>query len=157
MKRAVFLDRDGVLNRSVVRGGRPYAPISLQEFELLPGVREAVTELRNAGFILVVVTNQAGVARGLFPAAAVDSVHAHLLGLLDRALRVRHLRAGERPVAGASGDRQRCERETDNTTAKELSRLVVHADLLHSRGSIDHDASAMRVCPAHAAGISLVA
>src|SRR5439155_24524226 len=62
---------------------------------------------------------------------------AHLLGLLDRALRVRHLRAGERPVAGASGDRQRCERETDNTTAKELSRLVVHADLLHSRGSID--------------------
>ena len=40
--RAVFLDRDGVINRAIVRNGRPYSPESLGEFELLPGVVEAI-------------------------------------------------------------------------------------------------------------------
>src|SRR5438477_3735525 len=82
MKRAVFLDRDGVLNRSVVRDGRPYAPISLEEFELLPGVREAVTELRNAGFILVVVTNQPDLARGRIGPEVTEAIHQQLRALL---------------------------------------------------------------------------
>ena len=82
MKRAVFLDRDGVLNRSMVRDGRPYAPTSLDEFELLPGVIEAVRSLRTAGFLLIVVTNQPDVATGVVSAGVLDAIHRKLRGLL---------------------------------------------------------------------------
>lgn len=82
MKRAVFLDRDGVLNRSVVRDGRPYAPTSLDQFELLPGVVEAVTALRNAGFILVVVTNQPDLATGKIQPELAEAIHRKLKALL---------------------------------------------------------------------------
>src|SRR5438093_11839405 len=78
MKRAVFLDRDGVLNRATVRNGRPYAPISLDEFELLPGVMEAATRLRTAGFLLIVVTNQPDVATGAISGGALDAIHRKL-------------------------------------------------------------------------------
>jgi D-glycero-D-manno-heptose 1,7-bisphosphate phosphatase len=63
-RRAVFLDRDGVLNAAVVRGGLPYPPGSVDDIEILPGVAEACTRLREAGFDLVVVTNQPDIARG---------------------------------------------------------------------------------------------
>jgi D-glycero-D-manno-heptose 1,7-bisphosphate phosphatase len=82
MKRAIFLDRDGVLNRSAVREGRPYAPTSLEEFELLPGVTEAVRSLRNAGFLLIVVTNQPDVATGVLRRHVLDQIHQALRFLL---------------------------------------------------------------------------
>ena len=82
MKRAVFLDRDGVLNRPVVRGGRPYAPTSLNEFEVLPGVFQAVTDLRKAGFVLVVVTNQPDLATGKIRPEVVEAMHQNLRALL---------------------------------------------------------------------------
>jgi D-glycero-D-manno-heptose 1,7-bisphosphate phosphatase len=82
MNRAVFLDRDGVLNRSVMRDGRPVAPRSLEEFELLPGVRESVTDLRRAGFKLIVVTNQPDAAMGAQQLAAIESMHVRLRELL---------------------------------------------------------------------------
>jgi len=62
--RAVFLDRDGVINRAIVRDGKPYPPSGPAEFEVLPGVVEACNALRTAGFVLIVVTNQPDVARG---------------------------------------------------------------------------------------------
>ena len=64
MKRAAFLDRDGVLNRSLVVDGKPKAPASLAEYELLPGVVDAVARLKAAGLIVIVATNQPDVARG---------------------------------------------------------------------------------------------
>ena len=64
MTRAVFLDRDGVINRAVVRDGKPFPPASVEETEILPGVAEALKSLRDAGFLLIVVTNQPDVARG---------------------------------------------------------------------------------------------
>ena len=82
MKRAVFLDRDGVLNRSRVREGRPCAPVSLAEFELLPGVAEAVTGLRKAGFLLIVVTNQPDVASGVVSREVLEQIHQELRVLL---------------------------------------------------------------------------
>ena len=82
MKRAVFLDRDGVLNRSVVRAGRPCAPTSLDEFELLPGVLEALTDLRTAGFVLVVVTNQPDLATGRIRPEVAEAIHQKLRALL---------------------------------------------------------------------------
>lgn len=76
--RAVFLDRDGVLNGNLVRDNRPYAPRSLDEFRLLPGVEEAVRRLKAAGFLTIVVTNQPDVADGITPRTIVDAFHAEL-------------------------------------------------------------------------------
>ena len=64
MRRAVFLDRDGVLNRSILRGNKPYPPANIDELEILPGVKEALQSLHNANYLLIVVTNQPDVARG---------------------------------------------------------------------------------------------
>ncbi len=80
--RAAFLDRDGVINRAIVRGARPYPPSSLQELEILPGVVEALDLLRAAGFRLIVVTNQPDVARGTTTRAVVDEINASLMALL---------------------------------------------------------------------------
>lgn len=76
MQRAVFLDRDGVINRPVVREGKPYPPASLAEFELLPGVAEACAKLKDAGWLLVVATNQPDVGRGTQRREEVEAMHA---------------------------------------------------------------------------------
>ncbi|MBI5567057.1 MAG: HAD family hydrolase [Chloroflexi bacterium] len=76
--RAVFLDRDGVINRAVVRDGKPYPPSHPAELEILPGVSSALTRLRAAGFWLIVVTNQPDVARGTQTQAEVENLHAVL-------------------------------------------------------------------------------
>jgi D-glycero-D-manno-heptose 1,7-bisphosphate phosphatase len=76
--RAVFLDRDGVINRSVVREGKPYPPASLATFEFLPGVSEACRLLKDAGFLLVIVTNQPDVGRGTQRQEAVEEIHRHI-------------------------------------------------------------------------------
>lgn len=75
-RRAVFLDRDGVINRSTVRDGKPYPPATVAEFEFLPGVDEAVSRLRQAGFVVIVVTNQPDVANGITPRATVDAMNS---------------------------------------------------------------------------------
>lgn len=82
MRRAVFLDRDGVLNRALVRDGKPYPPATLEALELLPGVPAALARLKAAGFLLVVVTNQPDVARGEQRREVVDAMHARLLAEL---------------------------------------------------------------------------
>jgi D-glycero-D-manno-heptose 1,7-bisphosphate phosphatase len=82
VRRAVFLDRDGVLNRALVREGRPYPPASVDELEILPGVPEALDLLHQAGYLLVVVTNQPDVARGTTTRGAVEAIHAHLAARL---------------------------------------------------------------------------
>jgi D-glycero-D-manno-heptose 1,7-bisphosphate phosphatase len=79
---AVFLDRDGVLNEALVRGGVPTPPRSLEEFRVLPGVAEACAGLRRAGFVLVVVTNQPDIARGTQTRAEVDRMHERLRSLV---------------------------------------------------------------------------
>jgi D-glycero-D-manno-heptose 1,7-bisphosphate phosphatase len=76
--RAVFLDRDGVLNENLVRNDRPYAPRRLEDFRLLPGVEDAVQRIKAAGFLTIVVTNQPDVADGITPRATVDAMHAEL-------------------------------------------------------------------------------
>jgi D-glycero-D-manno-heptose 1,7-bisphosphate phosphatase len=76
--RAIFLDRDGVLNRALVREGKPYPPRELEEVEILPGVPEALLELKEAGFLLITVSNQPDVARGTLRRDTVDSINAYL-------------------------------------------------------------------------------
>jgi D-glycero-D-manno-heptose 1,7-bisphosphate phosphatase len=82
VKRAVFLDRDGVINRALERDGKPYPPTSLADFEILPGVPEACAKLKQAGFLLVVATNQPDVGRGTLAQSIVDSIHAHMAKVL---------------------------------------------------------------------------
>lgn len=73
--RAVFLDRDGVINRVVLRDGRPHPPASVDALEILPGVGEAVDALRAAGYLIIVVTNQPDVATGLQRREVVEAMH----------------------------------------------------------------------------------
>jgi D-glycero-D-manno-heptose 1,7-bisphosphate phosphatase len=75
MVRAVFLDRDGVINANLQRDGKPVAPRSLAEFRILPGVAEAAQRLKAAGFLLVVATNQPDVRNGITPQAAMAAMH----------------------------------------------------------------------------------
>ena len=75
MHQAVFLDRDGVLNRAFVREGKPYPPTNLDELEVLSGVVEACDALHKAGFLLVVVTNQPDVARGMLRCQVVEAIN----------------------------------------------------------------------------------
>ncbi|MGH3182291.1 MAG: D-glycero-alpha-D-manno-heptose-1,7-bisphosphate 7-phosphatase, partial [Streptosporangiaceae bacterium] len=72
MRPAIFFDRDGTLNEEVGYAGRP------EEFHIYPYAAEAVRRANQAGWAAVVVTNQAGVARGLFPEAAVKELHRML-------------------------------------------------------------------------------
>jgi len=78
---AVFLDRDGVLNRALVVNRRPGAPLTLEEFEVLP-VRPELERLRAAGYALVVVTNQPDVARGRVTRETIEAMHADLAAAL---------------------------------------------------------------------------
>jgi D-glycero-D-manno-heptose 1,7-bisphosphate phosphatase len=82
MARAVFLDRDGVINRSVIRDGKPFPPESLSTLEVYMGVAEALAKLRHAGFLLIVVTNQPDVARGTQTREKVEAMHAELMAKL---------------------------------------------------------------------------
>lgn len=78
MKHAVFIDRDGVINRATIRAGKSYPPQTLDEFELLPGVAEALNRLKKAGFLLIVVTNQPDVAKGIQTRQVVEAMHERL-------------------------------------------------------------------------------
>ena len=73
--KAVFLDRDGVLNKAIVRNGKPYPPNSLDEFEILPNVKEALLQLKSASYLLIVVTNQPDVGRGTKHKSVVEAMH----------------------------------------------------------------------------------
>jgi D-glycero-D-manno-heptose 1,7-bisphosphate phosphatase len=78
VRRAVFLDRDGVLNEPILRDGRPYPPSGLHELTLVPDAEAALARLKQCGFFLVVVTNQPDVARGTSTRADVERIHRHL-------------------------------------------------------------------------------
>jgi D-sedoheptulose 7-phosphate isomerase len=81
-RRAVFLDRDGVINRAFVRDGKPFPPPTPQDLEVLPGVPEALHELKSHGYELLVVTNQPDVGRGKQSREALDAMHQGLRALL---------------------------------------------------------------------------
>ena len=85
---AVFLDRDGTLNRQVIRDGRPYPPAKLEEFVLFPDVAEACARLADAGYALVVATNQPDVGRGTQEQSVVEAMHARLRAWVPQIERV---------------------------------------------------------------------
>lgn len=79
MRRAIFLDRDGVLNRKA----KPHHYIcEVKDLVLLPGCGEAVARLNRAGWVVIVVTNQRGVSRGHLDHGALQEIHRKLRQLL---------------------------------------------------------------------------
>ncbi len=76
--KAVFLDRDGVLNQAVVRNGNPYPPANATELVLAPDSKAALRALKAQGFLLLVVTNQPDVAKGITTRAAVEEINRKL-------------------------------------------------------------------------------
>ena len=87
LRPAVFLDRDGTLNRQIVREGKPYPPQGVDEFELFPGVADACQQLAAADFVLVVATNQPDVGRGTQSQSVVEAMHAKLQKLVPKIAR----------------------------------------------------------------------
>jgi D-glycero-D-manno-heptose 1,7-bisphosphate phosphatase len=81
-KRAVFFDRDGVLNEAEVVDGTPHPPASLERLRLARGAREAVRAVRDLGLESVIVTNQPDVARGTQSRAVVDAINADVASRL---------------------------------------------------------------------------
>lgn len=78
MQRAVFLDRDGTINAE-----KEYL-YQIADFEFVPGAVEAVRLLNQAGFIVIVVTNQSGVARGYYTEEDVENLHRHVAVELEK-------------------------------------------------------------------------
>ena len=79
MNRAVFLDRDGTINKDTGYVGNP------DDLELLPGVAEAIRKMNEAGYLVIVISNQSGVARGYFGIDDVEKVNARLNEMLEEA------------------------------------------------------------------------
>uniref|UniRef100_E6Q5T8 D,D-heptose 1,7-bisphosphate phosphatase n=1 Tax=mine drainage metagenome TaxID=410659 RepID=E6Q5T8_9ZZZZ len=76
LKRAVFFDRDGVLNAAVIRNGTPHPPASAEEVQIDPSAADGIARLHSLGFLAVVITNQPDVARGVQRRETVDEINA---------------------------------------------------------------------------------
>src|SRR4051812_24781998 len=87
-RRAVLMDRHGTLNSAILRDRQPFAPATVAEVPLLPGVAESCRALRAAGYALVVVTNQPDVGRGTQTQAAVEAIDAALQALVPEIERI---------------------------------------------------------------------
>ena len=80
--KAVFLDRDGVLNAAIVKNGKPFPPSSINTLEILPGVKEALVRLRKSKYLLIVITNQPDFVRGKISKERVEEINQYILNNL---------------------------------------------------------------------------
>jgi D-glycero-D-manno-heptose 1,7-bisphosphate phosphatase len=78
LNRAAFLDRDGVINESLMKNGIPSSPSSIIELRIISGVEEAIRNLKQHGYIPVVITNQPDVSRGNLSRDSLDEIHSFL-------------------------------------------------------------------------------
>jgi D-glycero-D-manno-heptose 1,7-bisphosphate phosphatase len=85
--RAVFLDRDGVINRNVLNAatGEYESPLTAEQFEFVPGALDAMRALQAAGFLLFLVSNQPNYAKGKASLETLQSIHDRLIFGLDAA------------------------------------------------------------------------
>lgn len=78
MNRAVFLDRDGVINKAITIDGKGYAPRLLKDFKIFPKVKSDVTKLKNRGFKVFVITNQPDIGNKLIKKKTLNEMHSFL-------------------------------------------------------------------------------
>lgn len=81
--KAVFLDRDGVLNEALVRNGKPFSPMTVEEVIIPSDVPDALFRLKQKGFCLIMVTNQPNIARGSQSREAVYAINRYLVETLQ--------------------------------------------------------------------------
>jgi D-glycero-D-manno-heptose 1,7-bisphosphate phosphatase len=75
MRQAIFLDRDGVLNKALMKNGRPFSPRKIDDFKLLPDVKQALNLFHGLDFLNIVATNQPDIARGLMSDMVLNEMH----------------------------------------------------------------------------------
>ena len=78
MRKAIFLDRDGVINKTFIKNGLPYSPPTFELLEILPGVKESILRLKKLNFVCLVVTNQPDVSRGIIEKETVIKMNNYL-------------------------------------------------------------------------------
>jgi D-glycero-D-manno-heptose 1,7-bisphosphate phosphatase len=81
-QRAVFLDRDGILNDAIIRDGKPFPPYTVSELRLVVDAGDALVPLVGAGLMLIGVTNQPDVARGTQRREVVEAINTEILAAL---------------------------------------------------------------------------
>ncbi len=81
MKKAIFLDRDGVINRK----GKSYYIFREEEFFFNKGVTDALSYFESRGYLLIVITNQGGIARGIFTESQLEKLHRHMCHKFEQA------------------------------------------------------------------------
>jgi len=80
--KCVFLDRDGVLNESLVISGKPYAPTQKSEFKITNGSIDAINKIKKKGFLTIIVTNQPDLVTGKLEKHTLDFFHKKLITLM---------------------------------------------------------------------------
>jgi len=83
MKKAVFLDRDGVLNRAFIKNGKPFPPYDFNNLEILEGVKDIIVDLKKSNWLVIVVTNQPDVARNITSKKNVEKINNYLKLILQ--------------------------------------------------------------------------
>jgi len=78
MNKAVFLDRDGVINYD----GNEYYTYKIEDFKINEGVIEALTLLKQYGYLLIIISNQGGIGRGYYTKKDTDNVHSYMVDIL---------------------------------------------------------------------------
>ena len=139
MDRIVFLDRDGTINEEVEYLHRP------EDLVILPGVPKALRRLREQGFKLVVVTNQAGVARGYYKEEDVKSLHEYLNSLLSKegAFIDRFYYCPHHPVYGIGEYGRECHCRKPETGMFEMAEASYPVDKSQLFGKVfTHDSEA---------------
>ena len=80
--KAVFLDRDGVINRSFIKNGKPKAPLNIKDFIILPYVKEKLIEIKKKNFFIIVISNQPDIHKGLISRKTINSMNEKLYASL---------------------------------------------------------------------------
>jgi D-glycero-D-manno-heptose 1,7-bisphosphate phosphatase len=83
LHKAIFFDRDGVINVAKILNGRPHPPKNLSELVITPGAKEVIQKLKNAGYKIIVITNQPDVARGCVTKEQVEEINNFLMSSLN--------------------------------------------------------------------------
>ena len=78
-RKAIFLDRDGIINHDPGDYTR-----NISEFTILPTVLESLKTLKERGFVFILITNQGGIAKGIYSHKAVDDIHEYLKDVCDK-------------------------------------------------------------------------
>lgn len=81
-RKAIFLDRDGVINEAIIKNGKPFPPSSILDLKIIPGVPDTLQHLKNESWLLIVITNQPDVARGMTKVSEVEAINNYLMSYL---------------------------------------------------------------------------